>query len=325
MNIQSAEFTREATSATPVAHCRLCGTRLNTTFVDLGMSPLCESFLRPSEARSRWSRTSRCTCWSATAASWCSSRSMSSPEHDLQRIRLLLVLLDAAGWRMRKRYCEMITSAARARARDSLVVELASNDGYLLQHFLPLGVPVLGIEPAANVAKVAIEKGVPTRVDFFGVRLAEQLVAEGVRADLIVGNNVLAQVPDLNDFVAGMTHPAQAGRRRHAGVPAHRAADRRRTSSTPSTTSTSRTSRCSPSSSMAAPPRPQGDRRRGAPDAWRLAACLSRPRRPARVRSRRPWPSCSAREKAAGLTEIATYRAFAASRCAAPSATCSPS
>ena len=88
---------------------------------------------------------------------------------------------------------------------DSLAVELASNDGYLLQHFAPLGVPVLGIEPAANVAKAAVEKGVPTRVDFFGVRLAEQLVAEGVRADLIAGNNVLAQVPDLNDFVAGMT------------------------------------------------------------------------------------------------------------------------
>ncbi len=84
------------------------------------------------------------------------------------------------------------------------MVELASNDGYLLQHFLPRGIPVLGIEPAANVAKVAIEKGIPTRVDFFGVELAEALVAEGERADLIIGNNVLAQVPDLNDFVAGM-------------------------------------------------------------------------------------------------------------------------
>jgi SAM-dependent methyltransferase len=87
---------------------------------------------------------------------------------------------------------------------DSLVVELASNDGYLLQHFLPLGVPVLGIEPAANVAKVAVDKGIPTRVEFFGTALADALAAEGKRADLIIGNNVLAQVPDLNDFVAGM-------------------------------------------------------------------------------------------------------------------------
>ena len=73
-----------------------------------------------------------------------------------------------------------------------------------VQHFLPLGVPVLGIDPAANVAKVAIEKGVPSRVDFFGAKLAAELVAEGKRVDLIIGNNVLAQVPDLNDFVGGM-------------------------------------------------------------------------------------------------------------------------
>jgi SAM-dependent methyltransferase len=86
----------------------------------------------------------------------------------------------------------------------SLVVELASNDGYLLQHFLPLGVPVLGIEPAGNVAKVAIDKGIPTLVEFFGVALADRLVSEGKRADLIAGNNVLAQVPDINDFVGGI-------------------------------------------------------------------------------------------------------------------------
>jgi len=85
-----------------------------------------------------------------------------------------------------------------------LVVELASNDGYLLQHFLPLGVPVLGIEPAANVAEAARRRNVPSLVEFFGTALAERLVAAGKRADLIIGNNVLAQVPDLNDFVAGM-------------------------------------------------------------------------------------------------------------------------
>jgi SAM-dependent methyltransferase len=86
----------------------------------------------------------------------------------------------------------------------SLVVELASNDGYLLQHFLPMGIPVLGIEPAANVAQVASSKGIETRVEFFGTVLAAKLAAEGKQADLIIGNNVLAQVPDLNDFVAGM-------------------------------------------------------------------------------------------------------------------------
>src|SRR5262249_26533706 len=86
----------------------------------------------------------------------------------------------------------------------SQVVELASNDGYLLQHFVNKGVPALGIEPAANVAAVAIRKGVPTVIKFFGTATARELAAEGRMADLVVGNNVLAQVPDLNDFVGGM-------------------------------------------------------------------------------------------------------------------------
>ena len=87
---------------------------------------------------------------------------------------------------------------------DDLVVELASNDGYLLQHFVGTGIPILGIDPAANVAEAAEERGVPTLVDFFGRATAQALVDEGKRASLIVGNNVLAQVPDLNDFVAGV-------------------------------------------------------------------------------------------------------------------------
>jgi SAM-dependent methyltransferase len=88
--------------------------------------------------------------------------------------------------------------------KDSFVVELASNDGYLLQYFVQKAIPVLGIEPAQNVAKVAEEKGIPTLTEFFGVELAKQLAAEGKHADLILGNNVLAQVPDLNDFVGGI-------------------------------------------------------------------------------------------------------------------------
>jgi len=100
-------------------------------------------------------------------------------------------------------YVDMITERLGLDAR-STVVELASNDGYLLQYFLPKGIPVLGIEPAANVAKAAVDRGVPTRVEFFGEEAARRLVAEGVRADLIIGNNVLAQVPDLCDFIKGM-------------------------------------------------------------------------------------------------------------------------
>ena len=114
-----------------------------------------------------------------------------------------------------------------ALTSDSLVVELASNDGYLLQHFLPKGIPVLGIDPAANVARAAEERGVQTLVEFFGVELAQRLVDEGRKADLVLGNNVLAQVPDLNDFVHGVSHPARGRRHRHVRVPASGPAARR--------------------------------------------------------------------------------------------------
>jgi hypothetical protein len=104
-----------------------------------------------------------------------------------------------------RQFCEMIT-ARLDLGRNSEVVEIASNDGYLLQHFLPLGIPVTGIEPAANVAEAARLKNVPTLVEFFSLKLAQQLKAEGRRPDLIIGNNVLAQVPDLNDVTAGIAH-----------------------------------------------------------------------------------------------------------------------
>jgi hypothetical protein len=102
-----------------------------------------------------------------------------------------------------RRFTDLVVERFRLTERSS-VVELASNDGYLLRNFVARGIPALGIEPAGNVAEVAVRAGVPTRVAFFGRRLADDLIAEGIRADLLVGNNVLAQVPDLNDFVAGM-------------------------------------------------------------------------------------------------------------------------
>jgi hypothetical protein len=100
-------------------------------------------------------------------------------------------------------YTDAIVERLGLTAR-SRVVEIASNDGYLLQYFVEKGIPALGVEPAANVARAAIERGVPTRVAFFGRQTAAELVAEGGPADLAIGNNVLAQVPDVNDFVAGL-------------------------------------------------------------------------------------------------------------------------
>jgi SAM-dependent methyltransferase len=100
-------------------------------------------------------------------------------------------------------YADMM-SVSLGLNRESLVIELASNDGYLLQYFVAKSIPVLGIEPAKNVARAAIKKGVPSVTEFFGCALARRLVHEGRRADLLLGNNVLAHVPDINDFVAGM-------------------------------------------------------------------------------------------------------------------------
>jgi len=102
-----------------------------------------------------------------------------------------------------KSYVDLVTKRF-GLSTGSFAIELASNDGYLLQYFVDKGIPVLGIEPAANVAAAAVSKGVPTLVKFFGVQTAKDLVANGQRADLIAANNVLAQVPDLNDFVGGM-------------------------------------------------------------------------------------------------------------------------
>ena len=201
MNVQALEPSSDA--RLHAAHrCRLCGGGLGHTFVDLGMSPLCESFLAPGQldAMEPYFPLHVLVCETCFLVQL---KEYVSPEAIFREYAYFSSY--STTWVAHaRRYCEMITNRLRL-GPDSLVVELASNDGYLLQHFLPLGVPVLGIEPAANVAKVATAKGIATRVDFFGVELAEALVAEGKRADLIVGNNVLAQVPDLNDFVAGMT------------------------------------------------------------------------------------------------------------------------
>jgi hypothetical protein len=182
-------------------HCRLCGTRLTHSFANLGMSPLCESFVAADRADEMepYYPLHALVCESCFLVQL---NEYVSPEHIFTEYAYFSSY--STSWVAHaKAYCEMI-AARLGLGANSLAVELASNDGYLLQHFPALGVPILGIEPAANVAAVAVKAGVPTRVDFFGVRLAEAMVAEGLGADLIIGNNVLAQVPDLNDFVAGM-------------------------------------------------------------------------------------------------------------------------
>jgi SAM-dependent methyltransferase len=199
MNVPVLEASADA--GTRIGRCRLCGGGLEHSFVDLGMSPLCESFLAPAQLdiMEPYFPLHALVCGQCFLVQL---KEYVSPEQIFGEYAYFSSY--STSWVAHaEAYCAMIKERL-SLGPDSLVVELASNDGYLLQHFLPLGVPVLGIEPAANVARVATDKGIPTRVDFFGTAMADALVAEERRADLIIGNNVLAQVPDLNDFVAGM-------------------------------------------------------------------------------------------------------------------------
>jgi SAM-dependent methyltransferase len=183
------------------AACRFCGAPLRKTFVDLAMSPLCESF--PSAAE-----LNRGEVYYPLHAYVCEKcflvqlEQYESPENIFSDYAYFSSFSDS--WlKHAETYCNKMKSRLNL-GETSLVVEVASNDGYLLQYFVKQNVPVLGIEPAANVAKVAVEKGVDTLVKFFGTQLARELVASGRSADLVLGNNVLAQVPDLNDFVEGL-------------------------------------------------------------------------------------------------------------------------
>jgi hypothetical protein len=181
--------------------CRFCGTGLDLTVVDLGMSPLCESFV-PADQLERMEpfyplHVRACTrCWLVQLPAFV-------PPEEIFTEYAYFSGYSTAWVEHARGYVEMIRTRLELGETD-LVVELASNDGYLLQHFVGTGVPILGIDPAANVAATAEERGVPTLVEFFGRETATRLVAEGRRASLVVGNNVLAQVPDLNDFLAGV-------------------------------------------------------------------------------------------------------------------------
>jgi SAM-dependent methyltransferase len=188
---------RAEPSRTP---CRFCGAPLEHVFADLGSSPMANSYISPERVGAMEPFYPLC----AFVCERCllvQLEEFETPE---------LIFSDyayfssySASWLEHCRcYTEQMTELLGLGER-SRVVEIASNDGYLLQYFDQRGIPVLGVEPAANVAEVAIGNGIPTLVDFFGRRVARSLAAES-RADLLLGNNVLAHVPDLNDFVAGM-------------------------------------------------------------------------------------------------------------------------
>lgn len=181
--------------------CRFCGEPLRETFVDLGLSPLCETYIESTQLSAPESfyplHTFLCEkCFLVQLPEHVGAREI------FEEYAYFSSYSDS--WLAHARsYVEAISSRLSLGGHSS-VMELASNDGYLLQYFKAKGIPVLGIEPARNVAKVALEKGIPTVTSFFGQRLARELASGGKRADLLLGNNVLAHVPDINDFVAGM-------------------------------------------------------------------------------------------------------------------------
>ena len=185
----------------PPRICRFCKSKLRQSFVDLGMSPLCESYLRPDQLNEMEPfyplHVFVCDrCFLVQLEEYV------SPDHIFTEYAYFSSYSES--W---LEHCRQYTQQMRDRYalnKHSLVVEIASNDGYLLQFFAQENISVLGIEPAANIAKAATGKGVPTLVEFFSAQLAAELAREGKQADLLVGNNVLAQVPDLSDFVGGM-------------------------------------------------------------------------------------------------------------------------
>ncbi|MDP6376445.1 MAG: class I SAM-dependent methyltransferase [Pseudomonadales bacterium] len=181
--------------------CRFCSAALTRSFADLGMSPLANSYVPAEKASSMEPffplQAYVCTsCWLVQLEAYENSENIFGDYAYFSSF--------SSSWlEHAKRYTQTMRERFKLD-RESLAVEIASNDGYLLQYFLEEGVQVLGVEPAANVAKTAIEKGIPTEVRFFGEKTAATLVEAGIRPDLLLGNNVLAHVPDLNDFVAGM-------------------------------------------------------------------------------------------------------------------------
>ncbi len=181
--------------------CRFCSSPLRHTFVDLGMSPLCESYVPAAGLRDMepfYPLHAR-VCERCLLVQL---EEFVAPEDIFSEYAYFSSYSDSWVEHARK-YVDTATERFGI-GRDSLVMELASNDGYLLQHVMARGIPALGIEPAANVAEAARERGIETIVRFFGQELAAELVAQGRRADLLAANNVMAHVPDLNDFVGGI-------------------------------------------------------------------------------------------------------------------------
>lgn len=188
-----------AESAEP--HCRFCAAPLRDTFINLGMSPLCQTHIEPHQLNAM-ERFYPLHVWVCGKCFLVQLEEFVAPDEIFSDYAYFSSFSDSWVEHARRYAVRMIDSLGLGRR--SMVMEVASNDGYLLQHFVAAGVPCLGIEPAANVAAAAVAKGIPSTVRFFGAESAQAIVREFGQPDLLLGNNVLAHVPDINDFVKGM-------------------------------------------------------------------------------------------------------------------------
>ena len=182
--------------------CRFCKEEIQHVFIDLVNSPASNSFLRKEELNEPETfyplKVFTChNCFLVQVDEYKKSDAIFSSDY------VYFSSYSTSWLKHAKEYTSKMIDRFGFNEQ-SQVIEVASNDGYLLQYFKERNIPVLGIEPTANTAEVAEKKGIKSVVDFFGVRLAKKLVAEGTQADLLLGNNVLAHVPDINDFVGGM-------------------------------------------------------------------------------------------------------------------------
>jgi SAM-dependent methyltransferase len=185
-----------------VSACRLCGTPLEHVVADLGVSPISNDFLREEDLGRMEPFYPLC----ALVCAQCKLVQLEAfePPERIFSDDYAYFSSYSKGWLEHARRYTDATVERFGLDANSKVVEIASNDGYLLQYFVERGIPVLGVEPTANTAAAAIEKGIPTEIRFFGRETAEDLRAEHA-ADLLIANNVLAHVPDLNDFVEGLS------------------------------------------------------------------------------------------------------------------------
>jgi SAM-dependent methyltransferase len=181
--------------------CRFCGQTLRVTLVDLGMSPPCQTHIEPHQLN-QMEAFYPLHAWVCERCFLVQLEEYVAPENIFSEYAYFSSFSDS--WVEHARRYSLLMRERFKLSGNSLVAEIASNDGYLLQHFIAAGIPVLGIEPAANIAKVARERGIRTEVCFHGRESAGGNAARYGQADLLLGNNVLAHVPDLNDFVAGM-------------------------------------------------------------------------------------------------------------------------